>query len=446
MKRLHQRAGTVLLAGILAAGMLAGCGSSSSSTSSGSSSGDSGESTSSSEDHTLSVTAWDSGFNIPALEAAAADYQENVDPDFVLEINEVSGGGDAESMVTLAASAGDYSTLTDIMLFQDHYFHRYATDYPDAWISIDDADIDWSDFMSEKVEYTMVDGVHYGVPMDSGTVIAAYRIDLLEEAGYTIDDLTGCTWAQFIEIGEAVWAATGKYLLSINGDGGDLVYMMLQAEGVSQFKDGEPYVTENETLIEVIELILEMNEKNVLYLANDWTGYTDESIVGDRVAGVINGNWIIPTIELVEENSGKWEITSLPTINGGEGYAANGGSALYITANCDNVDLAKAFLSYTFGGSTETYDNALLNGGVITTCLSAAESDVYSEPVEYFNNQAIYADIAAMGEHVPVIEQSDYHYTYGEKIAAAIINIRNGADLMSELEDAEEQIRFAMGL
>ena len=49
----------------------------------------------------------------------------------------------------------------------------------------------------------------------------------------------------------------------------------------------------------------------------------------------------------------------LPTLEGGEGYASNGGSSLYITSNCGNVDLAKDFLAYTFGGSTTTYDNAL---------------------------------------------------------------------------------------
>lgn len=33
----------------------------------------------------------------------------------------------------------------------------------------------------------------------------------------------------------------------------------------------------------------------------------------------MNGNWIIPTIEKVDENSGKWEITSMPTLSGEEG-------------------------------------------------------------------------------------------------------------------------------
>ena len=72
------------------------------------------------------------------------------------------------------------------------------------------------------------------------------------------------------------------------------------------------------------------------------------------VAGVMNGNWIIPTIEKVTDNSGKWEITSLPTLEGGECYASNGGSSLYITSNCKQADLAKKFLAYTFGGGSYT--------------------------------------------------------------------------------------------
>ena len=403
--------------------------------------------TASEGDNTLSVYAWDAGFNIPALEAAAADYKANVNPDFVLNIEEQSQSSDVENAITLAGSSGDYSALPDIVLFQDHYIQRYVADYPDAWVSIDDAGVNWDNVGAEKQSYSTIDGVHYGFPVDNGTAIFAYRTDCLEAAGYTIDDLTGCTWEKFIEIGEAVYAATGKYLLCMDGDGNDLFYLMMQAEGKSQWKDGEPYITGNEDLVTIFNLLVEMAQKNVLYLANDWSDYTDQAIVGDMVAGVCNGNWIIPTIEKVSENTGKWEITSMPTINGGEGYAANGGSSLYITSNCKNQQLAKEFLAYTFGnGSTATYDDALRNGGVISCVSAAAESDVYKEGVEYFNNQAIYADIVAMGANVPVIEQNDYHYSLRSVLATALINTINGADAMTELQTAEDDIRFEMGL
>ena len=427
---------------------LAACGGSSSS---GGAAPAAGESTvaavTSGGEHTLTVSAWDHNFNIPALEAAAEDYKANVDPDFELVINEVSGSSDVETAITTGGSAGDYSQLTDIVLFQDHYIQRYVADYPDAWVPVEGADIDWSDFGEEKLSYSIIDGQHYGVPVDNGTAIFAYRVDILEEAGYTLDDVTDCTWADWIKIGEDVYNKTGKYLLSMDGEGNDLPYMMLQAEGASQWKDGEPYITENETMVQIINVIVEAVQKNALYLANNWSDYTDQTIQGDMVAGVMNGNWIIPTIKQVEENSGKWEITNIPTLNGGGGYAANGGSSLYITSNCANVDLAKDFLAKTFGGSTVTYDKALTDGGVITCCISAGQSEIYQAGVDYFNGQPIYTDIVEMGAHVPVVEQSDYHYSCRSLIASAIINIaQGGASTEDALKEAEDQLRFEMGL
>jgi lactose/L-arabinose transport system substrate-binding protein len=401
---------------------------------------------SSSGDNKLSVAAWDVNFNIPALKAAAEDYKANVDPNFELEIIEQGQSSDIEDAVTLAGSSGDYSNLPDIFLFQDHYIQRYVNDYPDAFIDVNDADVNWDDFGVEKLSYSTINNVHYGFPVDNGTAIFAYRTDILEECGYTIDDMTGISWDRFIEIGEDVYSKTGKYLLSMDGEGNDLIYMMLQAEGSSQFKDGKPYITENEKCVKVCEKIVEMSQKNVCYLTNGWSDYTDQTIIGDMVAGVMNGNWIIPTIEQVSENSGKWEITTLPTLDGNEeGYAANGGSSLYISSNCSNPDLAKKFLAYTFGGSTQTYDNALKDGGVITCCISAGQSDVYKEGVAYFNDTPIYSQVVEMGSHVKVVEQNDFHYTCRQYMASAIINAVQGADLNSELKAAEENLNFAMG-
>lgn len=395
--------------------------------------------------HKLSIMAWDPAFNIPAIQAAADDYKENVDSEFELEILEQGGSEDVETAITTAGSAGDYSNLPDIVLFQDHYIHRYVADYPDAWTSLGDIDINWDDFAAEKIDYSTIDGEHYGVPVDNGTVVCAYRTDLLEQAGYTIDDLTGCTWDKFMEVGKAVKEKTGKALLCMNSDGNDRPYMMMQAEGVSQFKDGKPYITENETLVTIVEKLVEMAKEGILLMPNSWSDYTDKAIQGDQVAGVMNGNWILPTIEKVEANSGKWEITTMPTLEGGEGYASNGGSSLYITSNCGNVDLAKDFLAYTFGGSTTTYDNALRDGGVISTYAPAGETEVYNEGVEFFNNQPIYADIVEMGTHVQKVEQSDFHYAARDYVGSAIVKIINGTDTMDALKEAEDQLNFDMG-
>ena len=399
-------------------------------------------------DDTLTVYAWDANFNIPALKAAEAAYQK-VNPNFKLEIATQSGSSDVEQAMTQAGSSGDLSSLPDIVLFQDHFIQSYVADYPDCWVDLQLADIDWSDFGAEKLSYSTIDGVHYGVPVDNGTAIFAYRTDVLEEAGYTIDDVTGISWDEWLEIAKEVKEKTGFALLSMDHSGDDLPYMMMQAEGLSQWRSGKPNLVGNEPFERIIEVIVQGAKDGTILLANSWSEYCDQTIVGNQVAGVMNGNWIIPTIEQVAENSGKWGLTSLPTLDGGkEGYAANGGSSLYITGNCKNVELARDFLAYTFGGgegSMETYDNALRDGGVITCCISAGASDVYQEGVEYFGGQAIYSDIVGMGAFVPVVEQNDYHYTARTYIGNAITNIINGGDLTSELQDAQDQVEFEMG-
>ena len=254
--------------------------------------------------------------------------------------------------------------------------------------------------------------------------------DVLEQCGYTLSDVTAVSWDRWLEIARDVKEKTGYALLSMDHSGDDLPYMMMQAEGLSQWKDGAPNLVDNEAYQKIIEVIVQGAKDGTIILANSWSEYTDQTIQGNQVAGVMNGNWIIPTIRQVADNSGKWAITTLPTISGDkEGYAANGGSSLYITGNCKNV----------------AYDLALLNGGVITCCISAGQSDVYQQGNEYFNGQAIYSSIVGMGAHVPVVEQNDYHYTMRTYVGNAITNIVNGADLQSELQNAQDQINFEMG-
>ena len=398
-------------------------------------------------ENTLTVYAWDANFNIPALKAAEAAFQK-VHPDFKLEIVQQSGSSDVEQAITLAASAGDLSTLPDIVLFQDHYIQKYVRDYPTAWNTLEGTNINWDDFGAEKLSYSTIDGKHYGAPVDNGTAIFAYRTDILEQCGYTLADVTGISWDRWLEIAKDVKDKTGMALLSMDHSGDDLPYMMMQAEGLSQFKDGKPDFVGNDSFKKIIEVIVQGAKDGTIILANNWSEYTDTTIVGNQVAGVMNGNWIIPTISLVADNSGKWALTSLPTLEGGkEGYAANGGSSLYITGNCKNVDLAREFLAYTFGGGAgamETYDGALLNGGVITCCISAGKSDVYQKGFDFFGGQPIYSDIVAMGANVPIVEQSDFHYPARTYIGNAITNIINGGDLDAELKNAQDQLVFEM--
>ena len=172
---------TVLLAGAMAASMAAGA----------------TVVSAADDDNTLTIWAWDQNFNIKSMQIAADQYAADHEG-FSVDIIETSSD-DCQTKLTTAANAGDYSTLPDIVLMQDNSYQKFLKAYPDAFTDLKDMNVNWDDFGALKQSYSMVDDTHYGVPFDNGAVIACYRTDILEEAGYTLDDLTDITWSKFEE-------------------------------------------------------------------------------------------------------------------------------------------------------------------------------------------------------------------------------------------------------
>ena len=397
------------------------------------------------EDNKLTVWTWDQNFNIKAMQMAGEEYAKDHEG-FEVEVIETSSD-DCQTKLTTAANSGDYGTLPDIVLMQDNSFQKYLKSYPDAFTDLKDMDINWDDFGTLKQSYSMVDDAHYGVPFDNGAVIAAYRTDILDEAGYTIDDLTDITWSQFMEIGKTVHEKTGKYLLTSEATGGDTLMMMIQSCGANFVnEDGEAYITGNETGEKCIDLYTDLVKNDVVKLVNNWDEYVS-TITSGEAAGVVNGNWIIATIMSSEDQKGLWELTTMPKVDDVEtatNYANNGGSSWYITSNCKNVELAEDFLAKTFGSSTAFYDAILPETGAIACYLPAGESEVYNEPNEFFNDQPIFSTVDEYSSHIPEFTRIPYHYEARECVNTAVVNIVHGADNEIDLQEAQDTLAFKM--
>ena len=159
---------------------------------------------------TLTVWCWDS-FNVDAMKKAAEIYQKD-HPDAQINVVETVSN-DIQTLVQTYAMSGELDSLPDIFLMDDQVFTKYLQNYPDVFADLTDSGINFSDFAESKVAKSVSDGKNYGVPYDSNTVIACYRTDYLEKAGYTIDDLTDITWDRFIEIGKDVLDKTGMPML-----------------------------------------------------------------------------------------------------------------------------------------------------------------------------------------------------------------------------------------
>ena len=393
----------------------------------------------------LTVWTWDPTFNIYAMNEAAKIYQKD-HPDFTLDVQEVSWD-DIQTKMTTIAQANQLDQLPDIFLVQNNAFQKNVTNYPQLFADMTNSGIDFSQYPQSVVNYSKVDGKNWGLPFDNGAVIAAYRTDVLSQAGYTLQDFTDITWSDWMTKAKDVLAKTGKPLLSGQANSSDMIMMMLQSSGASLFDDqGNPAIVGNQALISTIDVYKQMVQAGVYVEDNSWDEYVASFVNGD-VAGTINGCWILGSIQSATDQSGKWDITDMPALDGVPGathYSANGGSSWAISSSSPNYALAADFLKSTFAGSTELYDTILPSSGALANWAPAAKSDVYAQPQPFFNNDAIYTKIVGYASQVPSNNTSPYYYEARDAVSAAITQILGGTDETQALQDAQNTVQFAM--
>lgn len=393
-------------------------------------------------DKKLTIWTWDPTFNIAAMKVAKEMYQQE-HPEVEIDIQEVLSE-DIETKVITAASAGDLSTLPDILLVQDNSFQKFATNYPEVYADLTDL-YDYTDFAPAKVAYSTLNGRHFGIPFDAGTAIATYRTDYLAEAGYTIADLTDIDWDRFLEIGRDVKAKTGRPMLSGQAGALDTVLMMLQSCGSSMFtEEGSVNLKNNEDLKEVLGYYSTMVKEGIFIEVNTWDEYIG-TLSNASVVGTINGCWILGTSLSLDSQKGLWDLTNMPKLVKAENatnYSNNGGSS-WAVINGKDVELAIDFMkAYR---NVDFYNAILPTTSAIATWAPAKEAPAYTAPNEFYNNQPIFATIVEYTGKVPANITGAYYYDARSALGTAVTNYLNGGNLDSELATAEETINFTMG-
>jgi len=393
------------------------------------------------EDGKITIWTWDPNFNIAAMKVAKEMYAE-INPDVEVIIEEVLSE-DIETRVITAASSGDISNLPDIMLVQDNSFQKMVMNYPMVYGDLT-GKYDYEGFPAGKLAYSTVNGQNHGIPFDAGTVVGTYRTDFLEQAGYTIADLTDIDWDRFIEIGRDVKAKTGLPMLTGQAGSIDTVLIMMQSCGASMFnEDGSVNFVNNEACQKVLEYYKTMVTEGIFVEVNTWDEYCG-TLANSSCVGTINGCWILGTIMAVPEFSGKWALTNMPSMPGIEGatnYSNNGGSSWAITNGTD-MDLALDFMKMY--RNVDFYNNILPTTSAIGTWAGAKDGSNYAADNAYYG-APIFATIVEYTANVPANQTGAYYYDARGALGTATTNYMLGGDLMTELEAAESEINFTMG-
>lgn len=131
-----------------------------------------------------------------------------------------------------------------------------------------------------------------------------------------------------MELAKKVVDANGVPMLTSSG-GSEIVIEMLQSAGASPIVNGEVHLADNAALKKAIEVYKQLIDEGIMVDYTDWDQYIASMNKGEA-AGVIQGCWIMSSIQSAEDQSGKWAIVNMPALDGIDGatnYANCGGAS-----------------------------------------------------------------------------------------------------------------------
>ncbi|TWT24239.1 ABC transporter substrate-binding protein [Planomicrobium sp. CPCC 101110] len=385
----------------------------------------------------ITAWAWDPAFNIAALEKAKEAY--NGDGTYEVEVIE-NAQDDIIQKLNTGLSSGTTKGMPNIVLIEDYRAQSFLQAYPDAFHPLTDV-INSDDFAEYKIATTSFDGKQYGLPFDSGVAGLYVRTDYLEEAGYTVEDVTNITWDEYIEVGKKVKEATGKNMLTLDPNDLAQVRMMIQTTGswYVQEDGSTPNLADNEALAKGFETYKKMMDEDIAKIVSDWSQFVGAFNSGD-VASVPTGNWITPSVKQAADQSGKWVVVPMPRLDmDGAVNASNLGGSSWYVLNVDGKEEAADFLLNTFGSNPDLYQTLVKDIGAIGTYSAAAEGDAFAVEDEFFGGQQIISDFSQWTDEIPGVNYGLHTYAIEDILVTGMQDYLNGADLNQVLENAQSQ-------
>lgn len=386
----------------------------------------------------LTVWAWDPKFNIAAFETAETFYQKD-NAAFKLNIVE-NAQVDIVQKLNTSLSSGTTKGLPNIVLIEDYRAKSFLEAYPDAFYPMTDF-IDASQFMSYKVEATSVDGVNYATPFDTGVTGLYLRKSIIEEAGLQTSDFENITWDEFNDLGVIVKEKTGTAMFSNDMNDLGLLRVMMQSSGAwYSGEDGStPTFEGNAALAKGFEDVKTMLDSGVMTTHNGWDQLL-ANFNGGKVASIIQGNWITPSVTTEAEQAGDWTIVPTPRqagITGATNASNLGGSSVYIL-NIDGKEEAAKFVSETFGQSAEFYNELNTAIGALGSFAPAIETNAYQAEVPFFNNQRINVDFMDWAAEIPAVNFGKNTYAFEDLAKVALQDYLKGTDLNTVLSQTQK--------
>lgn len=371
----------------------------------------------------ISVWSWE-----PSMDTVIERF-EAANPDIRVELTDVSGYDN------LNAAIQDGYGMPDVAQIEYFALPQYAVSGQLLDLS-DRVTQGYADFFTPGTwSSVQLAGRVYGLPMDSGPMAFFYNKDVFDQAGVDAEKIR--TWDDYYEAAKQL-KKIGVYIAADAGDASFYNAMIWLAGGrpfltSSDGKDVTVNLTGDAGTGEFTEFWQRMIDEGLVDTSHaTWSEGWKRALGSGRVASVFAGAWM-PSLLLadVPGTSGLWRVARMPTPDGSETNAENGGSAMAVLQSTRKPSAAFRFASFVTRDPAGI--GARVDGGAFpadTTTLASEEflakttiKDSRGIDIPYFGGQAFNevladaaGDVSTGYQYLPfeVYARSDFRRTVGQ--------------------------------
>ena len=392
------------------------------------------------QENEIIIWTWDETFNVKAAKMAAEIYEEE-HPEVSIQVI-TKEREEIQTDVKNLLSAELYDNLPDIIMLEDYDVQEMLAQFDDEFVDLTDR-LNYDKFVDYKRKLCSRGGRMYGIPFDSGTAALFYRIDLLEQAGYTEADMQDLTWERYVEIGEDVYRKTGIPMLTLDPTDFPLVRVIMQSCGSWYVReDGVTVdIADNEALYQAMEIYRQLLESNVGRSVNGWNEFISAFQQGE-VASVISGGWIISSIKARPEQKGLWRIAPIPVVTENDNAVAAsnvGGSGWYVLKNSAHSEAAAQFAVSMFGENDALLDQLINRIGIVPAVKEPSVLTNYDTPDPFFGGQQVTRLLTGLETRIPVVNYGSKTYEIEDILETEFQNVLVDDDLETCLHRVQEK-------
>lgn len=454
---------SMLVTGIAASLILAGCGNKNANSGSSSTNDESfisDESSTNDESATNSETSgdkpsgelvyWAQEYCQKCLQASMDEFKE-LYPDITFK-TEIVPNNELLNKLMLAFSSGE--GIPDICTFSTWYMPTLietgqlldVTDRIQPYVS---------DINKMSLQQVQKDGKYYAVPLDASPVGIIYNTTIFEQAGLDtepekVSELLS-TWDKYIEVGKIIREKTGAGMMTVSSESPDTNFintLMLQQE--AWFNDASGNLTFNipETR-KTLELVVEMRNAGILEDITSWTQPWYDAFNNHKVAAYIGEVWMggFMADSICPDTKGEWRVVPMPAWEeGGLRTSDSCGSSWFISSTTSNPDAAWAAMEY-FTLNQESVLKQYEAMDQFPTYEKVYTDDFFNEPVEFFGGQPVRSVFAELEQSIPAsdINFSKNFELYRTQMQTCLQKIvLNNTPIDQAIEETEKEISAQM--